>query len=50
MCGRGGFLVGLCGGYQMLGRSIADPDGIEGTPGMHAGLGLLDVETVLTRG
>ena len=44
----GGFIVGICGGYQMLGRSIADPDGIEGTAGTHAGLGLLDVETLLT--
>ncbi len=44
----GGFLVGLCGGYQMLGQTISDPDGIEGTPGTHAGLGLLDIETVLT--
>ncbi len=44
---RGGALLGLCGGYQMLGRRIADPDGIEGPPGDVAGLGLLDVETVL---
>jgi adenosylcobyric acid synthase len=44
---RGGRVVGLCGGYQMLGRSVADPDGIEGTPGTVVGLGLLDVETVL---
>ena len=45
---RGGRVLGLCGGYQMLGRSIADPDGIEGPAGTVAGLGLLDVETVLT--
>jgi len=44
---RGGRVFGLCGGYQMLGRSVADPDGIEGPPGRVAGLGLLDVETVL---
>lgn len=45
---RGGRVLGLCGGFQMLGRSIADPDGVEGPPGQAAGLGLLDVETVLT--
>jgi adenosylcobyric acid synthase len=44
---RGGRVLGLCGGYQMLGRVIADPDGIEGPAGRVAGLGLLDVETVL---
>ena len=44
---RGGMLLGLCGGYQMLGRSIADPDGTEGACATVAGLGLLDVETVL---
>jgi adenosylcobyric acid synthase len=44
----GGHVVGVCGGYQMLGRSIADPDGIEGPAGRHDGLGLLDIETVLT--
>lgn len=44
---RGGHVIGLCGGYQMLGRSIADPDGIEGTAGTVSGLGHLDVHTVL---
>jgi adenosylcobyric acid synthase len=44
----GGAVIGLCGGYQMLGRSIADPGGIEGTPGAHPGLGLLDLESVLS--
>ncbi len=44
----GGKILGICGGYQMLGRTIADPDGIEGAPGTSSGLGLLDVETVLT--
>jgi adenosylcobyric acid synthase len=43
----GGRLLGICGGYQMLGRTIADPLGIEGEPGVSEGLGLLDVETVL---
>jgi len=45
---RGGRVLGLCGGYQMLGRVVSDPDGIEGPPGAAAGLGLLDVETVLS--
>jgi adenosylcobyric acid synthase len=45
---RGGLVLGLCGGYQMLGRTVADPQGIEGLPGEVAGLGLLDVETVLS--
>jgi adenosylcobyric acid synthase len=45
---RGGIVLGLCGGYQMLGRRIDDPAGIEGPAGAVAGLGLIDVETVLT--
>ncbi|WP_165074479.1 cobyric acid synthase [Paludisphaera rhizosphaerae] len=44
---RGGLVLGLCGGFQMLGRRIADPLGIEGPPGEAAGLGLLEVETRL---
>ena len=45
---RGGQVLGLCGGYQMLGHSINDPYGIEGTKGISPGLGLLNVETVLS--
>jgi adenosylcobyric acid synthase len=45
---RGGTVLGLCGGYQMLGRAIHDPDGIEGPAGTAPGLGLLDVETTLS--
>jgi adenosylcobyric acid synthase len=45
---RGGMVLGLCGGYQMLGRRISDPDGTEGPPAHVAGLGLLDVDTVLS--
>ena len=44
---HGKAVVGLCGGYQMLGKQIHDPDGIEGKAGRVAGLGLLDVETTL---
>lgn len=45
---RGGHVLGICGGYQMLGQSVADPDGIEGAPGQDAGLGLLQIDTVMT--
>jgi adenosylcobyric acid synthase len=45
---RGGIVLGLCGGYQMLGCTIADPDGIEGPPAKVSGLGMLDVTTVLS--
>ena len=45
---RGGMILGLCGGYQMLGKRITDPLGLEGAPGEAVGLGLLDVQTVLT--
>lgn len=44
---RGGRVLGICGGYQMLGRSIADPLGVEGPPETAQGLGLLPVDTVL---
>src|SRR5580692_8935757 len=45
---RGGMVLGLCGGYQMLGRTVADPAGIEGAPGKADGLGVIDVETTLS--
>ncbi len=45
---RGGAVLGLCGGYQMLGRTIADPDGIEGPPAKIDGLGFIDVDTILS--
>ncbi len=44
---RGGHVLGLCGGYQMLGKTISDPDGVDGRPGQVDGLGLLDIRTVM---
>jgi adenosylcobyric acid synthase len=44
----GGKLIGICGGFQMLGNSIADPDQIEGKSGTVQGLGLLEMQTILT--
>lgn len=43
----GGKLIGICGGFQMLGNHVADPEAIEGPAGISEGLGLLDMETVL---
>ncbi len=45
---RGGHILGLCGGYQMLGNHVSDPEGIEGAPGNESGLFMLDVETEMT--
>ena len=45
---RGGHVLGICGGYQMLGRMIRDPDGTDGMAGQIAGLGLLNVETTMS--
>lgn len=45
---RGGRVLGLCGGYQMLGTRVADPENIEGPIGELPGLGLLNVKTTLT--
>jgi len=43
----GGKVLGICGGYQMLGKAIHDPQGIENQAGSSEGLGLLDIETTL---
>ncbi|UMR32575.1 cobyric acid synthase [Massilia sp. MB5] len=45
----GGKVMGICGGFQMLGQSVLDPHGVEGEPGESAGLGLLDIRTELTQ-
>ncbi|MEE4261627.1 MAG: cobyric acid synthase, partial [Desulfobacteraceae bacterium] len=44
---KGGHVLGICGGYQMLGNYVHDPDGLEGPPGTTPGLDLLPVETIL---
>lgn len=44
---QGGHVMGICGGYQMLGKTVEDPNGIEGLPGQEQGLGLLNIQTVL---
>lgn len=41
-------VIGICGGYQMLGQSVQDPDGVEGSIAQLPGLGLLDINTVMT--
>jgi adenosylcobyric acid synthase len=45
---RGGHVLGLCGGYQMLGKTIADPEGLDGRAGTVEGLGLLDIATTMS--
>lgn len=45
---QGGRVTGICGGYQLLGKAIHDPDGIDGNPGSVEGLGLLNIETTMT--
>ena len=42
-----GYIFGICGGYQMLGESVDDPDGLEGSPGKTKALNLLPVHTIL---
>jgi adenosylcobyric acid synthase len=44
---RGGHITGICGGYQMMGETVQDPNGLEGNPGKTQGLGLLPVTTLL---
>ncbi|NMM39057.1 MAG: cobyric acid synthase [Glaciimonas sp.] len=45
----GGKLIGICGGFQMLGQSVTDPHGVEGKAGVTSALGLLDIDTLLTK-
>ena len=44
----GGTVLGICGGFQMLGQTIADPEGVEGQAGKYPGLNLLPIKTVIT--
>ena len=44
----GGKVIGICGGFQMLGESVGDPHGVEGAPGQSVGLGLLDMHTEMS--
>ncbi len=44
----GGRVLGICGGFQMLGKAVHDPDGVEGEAGSSEGFGLLDIETTLS--
>lgn len=44
----GGTVLGICGGFQMLGEMVADPEGVEGTEGRYEGLNLLPIKTVIT--
>ncbi len=44
----GGTVLGICGGYQILGQMVADPEGVEGHAGRYQGLGLLPIKTVIT--
>jgi len=44
----GGTVLGICGGFQMLGQTLLDPDGIEDEPGQYQGLGLLPIKTIMT--
>ncbi|MDX1588559.1 MAG: cobyric acid synthase [Oleiphilaceae bacterium] len=46
----GGHVLGICGGFQMLGHTVADPEGLEGEPGESAGFSLLDLHTRLVPG
>lgn len=44
----GGTVIGICGGFQMLGHTLSDPEGLEGTAGEYSGVGLLPLSTLIT--